>query len=158
MQPLGPPKIAAVEVAPTQPTEADSMAIARLSAQADKSLPQVAYVVKVKLAAKPPVTSSAWALYVENELITNYWEYQDVIYFTVLDPQFLADHKGEPLRFSQDGMEFHDTGVKLPGPPAAAAVTAVLKSTAKAKPKSKSKAKSRSKRKAKSKSKRKRAQ
>jgi hypothetical protein len=155
MQPLEPPKIAAVEVASAQPTEADSMAIAHLNVQADKSLPQVAYVVKINLKAKPQVTSSAWALYVSNVLIPKYWEYEDGIYFTVLDPQFFADHKGQRLRFSQDGKKFHDTGMKLPGPPAAAAQATVLKSSAKAKPKSIAKAKSRAK--AKSKSKRKAA-
>ena len=48
MQPPEPPKITAVEVVAAQPTEADSVAIAHLSAQTNRSLPQVAYVVKVQ--------------------------------------------------------------------------------------------------------------
>jgi len=40
---------------------------------------------------------------------------------TVLDPQFFADHKGKPLRFSQNGVDFFDTGMKLPAPTAPAA-------------------------------------
>jgi hypothetical protein len=160
MQPPSPPKIATIEVVPAQPTEADSMAIAHLNAQTDKSLPQVAYVVKVKLQAKPPVTSMAWGLYVNDVRIPKYWEYEDGIYFTVLDPQFFADHKGERLRFSQDGTEFHDTGMRLPGAPAAAkpmaAVPTVLKSKAKAKSKAQKKSKVKAKRKAKAKSKSKR--
>lgn len=123
MQPPAPPKITAIEVVAAQPTEADSAVIAHLSAEANKSLPQVVYVVKVRLKTKPPVTSMAWALYVNDVLIPKYWEYKDGIYFTVLDPQFFADHKGDRLRFSQNGADFYDTGMKLSAPPAAAAST-----------------------------------
>src|ERR1044071_8056290 len=108
MQPPAPPKITAVEVTPSQPTEVDSLPIAQLNAHAEMSLPQKAYVVKVKLVEKPPATAAAWALYVNDVLIPKYWEYEDGIYFTVIDPQFFAEHKGERLRFSRDGREFHD--------------------------------------------------
>ena len=87
MQPPVPPKISAVEVVPAQPTEAESAAIAQLNVETNRSLPQVAYVVKVRLRTKPPVTSMAWALYANDVLIPKYWEYKDGIYFTVLDPQ-----------------------------------------------------------------------
>jgi hypothetical protein len=122
MQPPGPPKVTAVEVVAARPTEADSAAIAHLSALADKSLPQVAYVVKVHLKSKPPATSMAWALYVNDVLIPKYWEYKDGIYFTVLDPEFFAEYRGKRLRFSQNGVDFYDTGMKLAAPtkPAAA--------------------------------------
>ena len=120
MQPPAPPKITAVEVVAAQPTEADSVAIARLSAETSRSLPQVPYTVKVRIKPKPPVTSMAWALYVDDVLIPKYWEYGEGIYFTVLDPQFFADYKGKRLRFSQNGTDFYDTGMKLPAPPAAA--------------------------------------
>jgi hypothetical protein len=123
MQPPKPPKITAVEVVAAQPTEADSVAIAHLSAQANTSLSQVAYVVKVRLKTKPPVTSMAWALYVDDVLIPKYWEYKYGIYFTVLDPKFFAKHKGKRLRFSQNGIDFHDTRMKLAAPPAAAVST-----------------------------------
>ena len=129
MQPPAPPKIAAIEVVAAQPTEADSAAIAQLSAETSRSLPQVAYVVKVRLKTKPPVTSMAWALYVNDVLIPKYWEYEDGIYFTVLDPQFFADHKGKRLRFSQNGVDFFDTGMRLAAPPPPAAAS---KSKAKA--------------------------
>ena len=119
MQPPSPPKINAVEVVAAQPTQADSVAIARLSAETNRSL--VPYTVKVQIKPKPPVTSMAWALYVDDVLIPKYWEYEDGIYFTVLDPQFFADNKGKPLRFSQNGIDFFDTGVKLPAPTSPAA-------------------------------------
>jgi hypothetical protein len=121
MQPPKPPKVTAVEIIPAQPTEADSAAIGYLSAEANRPLPQVVHVVKVRLQSKPPATSMGWALYVGDVLIPKYWEYADGIYFTVLDPQFLAEHKGQRLRFSHDGVDFVDTGMKLPAPTVAAA-------------------------------------
>jgi hypothetical protein len=121
MQPPKPPKITAVEVVPAQPTEADSAAIAHLSAELNRPLPQAVYVVKVTLKAKPPATGMAWALYVNDVLIPKYWEYDEGIYFTVLNPQFFAEHKGKRLRFSMNGVDFYDTGIRLPaaGVPAA---------------------------------------
>ena len=113
MQLPEPPKIAAVEVVAAQPTEADRAAVAHMGA----TEPKAVYVVKVKLEAKPPVTSMAWALYVDDELVSKYWEYADGIYFTVPDPQFFSRHKGKQLRFSQNGTDFFDTGVKLTAAP-----------------------------------------
>jgi len=121
MQPPKPPKVTAVEVIAAQPTDADSAAIAHLSAETNRPLPQVVHVVKVRLKTKPPATSMAWALYVNDVLIPKYWEYAEGIYFTVLDPQFFAEHKGQRLLFSQNGVDFYDTGIKLPAPTAPAA-------------------------------------
>jgi hypothetical protein len=114
MEPPTPPKITGIEVEAAKPNEADSMKIAQMSSDTNQSLPQVAQVVKVRLRAKPPATSMAWRLYVDDVLIPKYWEYEDGIYFTVLDPQFFSDHKGQPLRFSQDGVDFFETGMKFP--------------------------------------------
>jgi hypothetical protein len=133
MQPPKPPKITAVEVIAAQPTEAESAAIAHLSAESNRPLPQVVNVVKVRLKTKLPATSMAWALYVNDVLIPKYWEYKEGIYFTVLDPQFFADHKGKRLRFSQNGVDFHDTGVKLPAPAAPAAASKSKSKAAKSK-------------------------
>ena len=116
MQPPTPPKITGVEVETARPSEAESAAIARLSAETDRALPDVAQVVKVRFSSKPPITSMAWGLYVDDVLIPKYWEYEDGIYFTVIDPKFFTDHQGEPLRFSQNGVDFFDTGMRLPGP------------------------------------------
>jgi hypothetical protein len=132
MQPPQPPKITGVEVVAAQPTEAESAAIAHLSAESNRSLPQVAYVVKVRLKEKPPATGLAWALYAGDVLIPKYWEYADGIYFTVIDPQFWADHKGKRLRFSQNGVDFHDTGTRLAAPPAPTAAARSKGKTAKA--------------------------
>lgn len=122
MQLPEPPKIAAVEVVAAQPTETDRAAIAHMGV---KEPPEAVHVVKVRLKVKPPVMSMAWALYVDDELVPQYWEYTDGIYFTVLDPQFFTRHKGKQLRFSQNGTDFFDTGVTLTAP-AASAATAKL--------------------------------
>ena len=116
MQLHEPPKIAAVEIVAAQPSEVDRAAVAHIGAAAPKAV----YVVKVKLQAKPPVTSMAWALYVNDELVSKYWEYADGIYFTVSDPQFFTRHRGKQLRFSQNGTDFFDTGVKLAPAPSVA--------------------------------------
>src|SRR5260221_11868641 len=116
MAPSSPPKAVAVEVVATQPTEADSAAIAHLSARDRKSLPQAAYLVKVRLETLPQATSQGWALYVGDFRIPKYWAFKGGIYFKVFDPQFFADHQGQPLRFSQNGTEVIDAGVKLLAP------------------------------------------
>lgn len=116
MQPSTPPKVTAVEVVATQPTQADQKAIDYLSAQSTKSLPQITYVVKVQFQTIPPATSHGWALYVDGFRIPKYWEYKNGIYFKVFDPQFFADHQGQSLRFSQNGSDFVETGKKLARP------------------------------------------
>jgi hypothetical protein len=121
MQLPEPPKITAVEVVPAQPTEADRAAIAHMGVKEPKAI----YVVKVRLKEKPPVTSMAWALYVDDERVSQYWEYTDGIYFTVFDPQFFIRHQGKQLRFSQNGTDFFDTGVDLAPAPSVADSNAV---------------------------------
>jgi hypothetical protein len=112
-----PPKAASVDVVATQPTDADSAAIAHLSARDRKSLPQVTYLVKIRLETIPEATGEGWALYVNDFRIPKYWAHKDGIYFKVFDPQFFQDHKGQRLRFSQNGTDFTNTGLKLPALP-----------------------------------------
>jgi hypothetical protein len=83
MQPSKPPKVIAADVVTAQPTEADSAAIAHLSAEASRALPQVVYVIKVQFKTKPPVSSQGWALYVGDFRIPKYWEYEHGVYFKV---------------------------------------------------------------------------
>jgi hypothetical protein len=118
--PLKAPKVLSAEVVATRPTAADTAMIARLAADADSPLREVAYIVKIRLREIPPATGLGWALYAGDVRIPKYWEYSGGIYFKVLDPQFLAENRGKPLRFSLNGQEFVDTGVKLPGPGAPA--------------------------------------
>lgn len=120
MQPSMPPHVVGIEVVAAQPTEADSAAIAHLGAEARRPLPQVTYLVKVRLETIPPATSQGWALYVDDFRIPKYWEYKQGIYFKVFDSQFFDEHKGHKLRFSPNGSDFIETGIELAGPPAAA--------------------------------------
>ena len=92
MQLPEPPKITTVEVVAAQPTEADRAAIAHMGVKE----PGAVYVVKVRLKAKPPVTSMAWALYVGDALVSKYWEYTDGIYFR-LRPPVLHQARGEAV-------------------------------------------------------------
>jgi hypothetical protein len=110
------PKAVAIEVVATQPTDADRAAIAHLSTRDGRGLAPVAYVVKVRLKSMPPITSRGWALYVDDLRIPKYWQYREGIYFKVFDPQFFLDHQGGRLRFSQDGSDFVDTGLRLSRP------------------------------------------
>jgi hypothetical protein len=116
MQPSTPPKAVAVEVVAVKPTDADRAAIAHLSARDSKLLLQVTYMVKVRFETMPQATSQGWALYINDFRIPKYWAYEDGIYFKVFDPQFFQDHQGQSLRFSQNGTEFIDTGLKLTVP------------------------------------------
>ena len=118
MQASTPPKAVAVEVVAAQATEADSVMLAQPGADAARPLPGVAYIVKVQLKTLPEATSQGWALYVDELRIPKYWAYRQGLYFKVFDPQFFADHGGGKLRFSQNGTDFIDTGLKLAAPQA----------------------------------------
>ncbi len=113
-----PPKAVAVEVVAAQPTEADRSVIEHLRVHEKKSLANVAYLVKVRFETMPPATSHGWALYVNDHRIPKYWAYKEGVYFKVFDPQFFVDHKGQSLRFSLNGTDFFDTGLKLGAPDA----------------------------------------
>jgi hypothetical protein len=116
MQQSTPPKVIGVEVVAAQPTDADSAAIAHLSSSGSKSLPPVTYLVKLRFESMPEATSRGWALYVDDFRIPKYWESKDGVYFKVFDPQFFQDHRGQSLRFSENGTDFTDTGLKLAAP------------------------------------------
>jgi hypothetical protein len=113
MQESTPPKAIKVEVVAARPTDADRMAIAHLSAHGRKSQPEVTYLVKIRFEKMPPATSHGWALYVNDFRIPKYWAYKNGIYFKVFDQEFLQDHRGQSLRFSRNGTDFIDTGLKL---------------------------------------------
>ncbi|HEY5858356.1 MAG TPA: hypothetical protein VIW24_31125 [Aldersonia sp.] len=118
MQASNTPEAVAVEVIAAQPTEADSALTAQLAAEHDESLPPVTYIVRVKLETVPEATSQGWALYVGDVRIPKYWAYSQGIYFKVFDPQFFTDNRDGRLRFSRNGTEFTETGLKLTAPQA----------------------------------------
>jgi hypothetical protein len=124
MEPPVPPTAVAVEVVATRPTEADKAAIAHLSARDRKALAEVAYVVKIRFKSMPEATSRGWGLYVDDFRIPKYWAYNEGVFFKVFDPQFFQDHREQSLRFSENGVHFVDTGLKLTPPRAGAEMTA----------------------------------
>jgi len=117
--PSAPPKVVSASVVAAQPTDADSPMIGRLSAELNRRLPATAFIIKIRLEKVPQPTGDGWALYVGDTRIPKYWEYPGGIYFKVFDQTFLAEHQGEPLRFSHNDKDFVNTGVKLPGAGAA---------------------------------------
>ena len=116
MQQSTPPKVIGVEVIAAQPTDADSVVIAHLSSSGSKSLPPVTYLVTLRFESMPEATSHGWALYVNDFRIPKYWQHKNGIYFKVFDPQFFQDHQGQALRFSLNGTDFIDTGLRLAPP------------------------------------------
>jgi hypothetical protein len=124
MAPANTPKATGVEIVATQPTDADRTTIAHLSARDRKSLPPVAYIVKIGLEKLPPATGSLWWLYLGDHRVAKYRDYKGGIFFKVFDPQFFQDHQGQAIRFSADGKDFVETGLKLTAPPAAPAAAA----------------------------------
>jgi hypothetical protein len=116
MPPALPPKPVAVEIIATRPTEADRAAIAHLSAVGRRELAPVTYIVKMRLETMPEPTGQGWALYVNDFRVPKYWETRDGIYFKMFDARFFQEHHGKHLRFSQNGIEFVDTGLTLPEP------------------------------------------
>lgn len=115
------PKVVSVEVVPARPTETDKTMIAQLAAATRRPITDTAFIVKIALDRIPPPTARGWALYVGETRIPKYWEYPGGIYFKVLDEEFLAEHQRQKLRFSENGVDFIDTGVKLPAPEASRA-------------------------------------
>ena len=115
MSPMTPPapKAVAVEVVAARPSEADRSAIRHMSAQLNRPIRDEVYLVKVRLEALPPATGLAWALYLDDYRVPKYFAYKDGVYFKVHDPQFLAEHEGQSLRFSLNGTQFVDTGLRL---------------------------------------------
>jgi hypothetical protein len=116
MIPPSPPKITAVEVVATRPTDADRRIFAVLRERDDKTIEEISFVVKLRFAAMPEPTSLGWALYVGSERIPKYWSYKHGIYFKVYELQYFAEHRGDSIRFSLDHHDFVDTGHRLADP------------------------------------------
>ena len=106
-----------MEVVAARPTETDKTMIAQLAVEAEATDARDGpHCQNPSGQGIPPPTAHGWALYAGDTRIPKYWEYPGGIYFKVLDEDFLAEHQGEKLRFSENGKDFIDTGVKLPGP------------------------------------------
>jgi hypothetical protein len=107
------PKAVAVEVIAARPSDTDRATIAHISQAERKALRDEVYLVKVRLDAVPAAAATGWALYLGDHKVPKYWAYKQGLYFKVHDPQFLAKHEGQSLRFSTNGTQFVDTGLRL---------------------------------------------
>jgi hypothetical protein len=108
------PKVSSVQVVPVQPEPADEARIAFLRADRNLPLEDVLYLVKVYLEEELPVEGEGYALYVGDEWIQKYSDFNGGIFFNVYDPRFVEEHAGQTIRFTQDHESFVETGVQLP--------------------------------------------
>ena len=68
------PKVVSVEVVAARPTDTDRTMIAQLAADAKRSMPETAFIVKIALQEIPAPTGRGWALYVGDTRIPKDWE------------------------------------------------------------------------------------
>jgi hypothetical protein len=108
-------KVSAIEVRAAQPKAADTRKIRYVAETRDVSLEDIAYVVKLYVEdVERFYTSLGYRLFVGDHEITKYAGFKNGIYFKVYDPGFLAQHAGDKVQFTTDGVEFVDTGVTFP--------------------------------------------
>jgi CheY-like chemotaxis protein len=108
------PTVTSVEIVPVQPEPADRKVLAFQRARTNRPLEDVAYIVKIFLADELPPTGAGFALYLGHTPVPRYSGFDGGIYFTVHDPQFLADHVGQPIRFEHDSGQVVKTDARLP--------------------------------------------
>ncbi|MGH8547421.1 MAG: hypothetical protein ACRERU_02225 [Methylococcales bacterium] len=73
------------------------------------------YIVKLYIDDWSPFyTSRGYRLFIGENEIKKYAGFRHGLFFKVYDPDFLAENVGKMIRFSVDGVDFSDTGVRLP--------------------------------------------
>jgi hypothetical protein len=108
-------RVSAIEVRAAQPKAADTRKIQFIAETRDASLEEIAYIVKLYVEdVERFYTSLGYRLFVGDYEIKKYAGFKNGIYFKVYDPDFLAQHAGEKVQFTIDGVEFVDTGVTFP--------------------------------------------
>ncbi len=117
------PVVTSVEIVPAQPDPADRKVLAFQRASNNRPLEDIAYVVKLFLAEALPPTGAGFALFLDETRIPRYSGFDGGIYFTVHDPQFLANHAGTAIQFKHDAGQMIKTQTLLPGLPAPEAAT-----------------------------------
>ena len=119
------PEVSSIEVRAAQPKAADSRKIQYICDIKNRSAEDIVYIVKLYMDdVEPFYTSAGLRLFVGDHEIKEYSGFKNGIYFKVYDPDFLAENGGEMVRFTADGVEFIDTGVRLPSAPAGVGLAA----------------------------------
>ena len=107
--------IQAIEVHPVQATPADLRKLEHLSTVSETPLPEVSYVVKLYLESLPPADALGYELYVGDQMIRKYSQFEKGIYFRTTSPEQLAVYRGQKVRFRRPGSDkFIETEVTFP--------------------------------------------
>ena len=78
-------------------------------------LPEIAYIVKLYLATMPPPDDMGYELYIGDQQIRKYTQFNGGIYFKITNPEQLAMYRGQKVRFRRPGAaEFIATEVAFP--------------------------------------------
>lgn len=107
------PTVSAVEILPTQPTEADLRSINYMKVTEDSQVSNVTYIVKLQLDNIPKISSLGFDVYIGDYRIRKYFGCIGGICFKIYDPQFFSQYAGQNIRFSTDGIIFQDSGQRL---------------------------------------------
>jgi hypothetical protein len=108
-------KVTSIEVRAAQPKAADSRKVRHLADAGARAAEDVVYIVKLYMDDVEPLsTSRGYRLYVGDVEVGKYAAFKNGLYFKVHAPAFLTENAGEDVRFTADGLEFIDTGIRLP--------------------------------------------
>ena len=114
------PKVTEIEVVGTQPKASDLRKIEFIASRENIAISPVTYLVKIELEdSEAALSGQGFSLYVGDQRIEKYSGYKNGIYFTVNDPRFFDEHRGEEIRLSFDDETIVDTGKTLPVEPVA---------------------------------------
>ena len=107
--------LTSVQLILARPEMADLRKIRHYAAERSVEVEEVSYIVKLYLETPPVYNSLGMELYVGDQQIRRYSQFENGIYFKVNDPQQLSTLQGEEIRFRRPGMdEFVNTGIRLP--------------------------------------------
>lgn len=107
--------LTAIQLLPARPEMADLRKIQHYATATGSEIAEVSYLVKLYTENSLPQNSLGVELYVGDQLIRQYFQFKNGIYFKVNDPQQLAALQGQEVRFRRRGSEevIH-TGIRVP--------------------------------------------
>lgn len=104
-----------VQLQLARPEAADLRRIQHFAATRGADVEEVSYIVKLYIETPPVQNSLGAELFVGDQLIRQYSQFKNGIYFKINDPQQLATLQGGEVRFRRPGSdEFINTGMQLP--------------------------------------------
>lgn len=107
--------LTAIQLLPARPEMADLRKIQHYATVAGSEIEAVSYLVKLYTGNSLPQDSLGVELYVGDQLIRQYFQFKNGIYFKVNDPQQLVALRGQEVRFRRRGdEELIHTGIRVP--------------------------------------------